>query len=665
MKSFISIEAKNGAIIVLILLPILTFIVIFLILFGDQSFNPDSAPYWRRAFLTSTLIWGALVVIITEGLSLVSGLTRVWVGVSWAIVVLALFLYGVMKGNFQRSFSRIKQIQVQLTLIEWIVVIGMVMIIIALGVVAWIAPANTTDSLLYHMPRIAHWIQQSNLNHYPTAYLHQLWASNYSEMTILNLWTLWSSDQPANMGQWFALVGSLIGVSAITGLLGAGLRGQLLSAAFALSIPMGILQATSTQTDFVTAFWLVCLMYFVVLSKKRELEFLDWLSLALALGLGLLTKATYYPSVLPILIWFFLPRFRTHGFWKTFLHGLAIAAVALILNLGLWIRNLVSFGGPLGPRGAIDSHVGFALVPQVWISEILKKVALHYVSPWESVNAYVSNAVEAILRFLGVEFVEFRPLWSWNHEDLAGNPFHFAILTITILIILLRWRRRSRIVFNYALVLTATFLLFSIVVQFNIYSGRLQLPIFLLGVPLVGVVFSVGFWKRIFGILAIGFLLISLPWVLFNKTRPIIGMRPFPEPLAIPCRLGCTSTGSVFTRSREDLFFANWYDLQEPITSIAEEIDASGCQKVGLRLASYNKEYLYWWTLGAPSETIRIESIFAYPELEQYSDSEFRPCAVICTTCGDRTEAFGMKLRYNRQHLSLFIGDDYIKEIDG
>ena len=108
----------------------------------------------------------------------------------------------------------------------------------------------------------------------------------------------------------------------------------------------------------------------------------------------------------------------------------------------------------------------------------------------------------------------------------------------------------------------------------------------------------------------------------------------------------------------------NWPEFQEPITIIAEKIKTSQCKMIGLRLDTVDREYLYWWTLDAPNEHTRIEAISTYPELEKYLDPSFKPCAVICTTCGDRTEAFGLKLRYNRQLLSLYMGDGYSGEID-
>jgi hypothetical protein len=45
--------------------------------------------------------------------------------------------------------------------------------------------------------------------------------------------------------------------------LGANQTGQLIAAVFVATIPMGILQASSTQNDYVLSFWLICFVYFI------------------------------------------------------------------------------------------------------------------------------------------------------------------------------------------------------------------------------------------------------------------------------------------------------------------------------------------------------------------------------------------------------------------
>jgi hypothetical protein len=650
---------------VLIALQIISFVVLFIYSLDRHHSDAESGTDWRGSFLIASLLWGVLVVVITEGLSLLNAITRPWVTGAWLVALFIIIWLGLRRGIFQKLVTRFRLQRLPFTSLEWSAIIGMGLILVILAVIAWIAPPNTSDSLLYHMARIAHWVQQSNLGHFPTAYLTQLWASPFAEMSILNLQILWGSDQPANMIQLFSLIGAVLGVSAISKLLGANRKGQFLSAAFTISIPMGILQATSTQTDFVTAFWLICLVYFVILSKRKSVTALERNCIGLSTGLGMLTKGTFYPLALPILLWYFLPSLNAWGIRRSLREGISFAAIILLINIGFWGRNIASFDGPLGPRDAIDSHTELSFHPGNWLSNILHHVAQNYASPWEDFNDGIASSINAIDTLIGVEEGEFKLVWAWNQEDFAGNPLHISSLILLILVyVLFRRKINSSGLKEYLWIFFASFLLFAIVIHSSRFSTRLQLPILVLGAPAFGVILSRLELERLNSVLLIGLLSISFPWVLFNSSRPIIAMRQGPEPWAIPCTFGCTRTGSIFFRSREDLIFANWPELQEPITNIAENVVSSGCQRVGLRLDSHDMEYLFWWSLGAPSKFLRVESISTFPELETFLDPSFNPCALICTTCGYRTEAFGLELSYNRQLLSLFLGDGFTEEID-
>ena len=52
---------------------------------------------------------------------------------------------------------------------------------------ALIYPPNSPDSLSYHMPRVMHWIQNNNVEYYPTSIPRQLFVSPFSEFVILHL----------------------------------------------------------------------------------------------------------------------------------------------------------------------------------------------------------------------------------------------------------------------------------------------------------------------------------------------------------------------------------------------------------------------------------------------------------------------------------------------
>jgi hypothetical protein len=649
---------------VLIALPIAVFVVITILLHSHRSDLRQGAG-WCVSLLLATIIWGTLLIGITEGLSLFKAITRSNVAVLWSIALAALILVGRRKGSFRLFVSSLKKRGNWRLPDEWPIVIAMGAILAALGLIAWIAPPNTTDSLLYHLARVAHWIQGSSLAHYPTAYQHQLWAPPFTEMSVLNLLILWGNDQPVNMVQWFSLLGSIIGVTAVAKLIGGKLRGQFLTTAFTISIPMAILQATSTQTDLVTGYWLICSVYLVLLSKVRSLSGFEEIALGLSVGLGFLTKGTFYPLVLPIMAWYFFPILKGKEIKVVTRRGITMGVLVLLLNGGFWLRNISTFDGPLGPKEAISQHTELSLDPGGWISTVLRHIARNFASPSAGANEMIASAVDSIQSILGITREKFTLIWAWNQEDYAGSPIHLIVLIGVIVgALILSRRMKAQLLKEYTWVYIGSALLFGIVVQASLFSNRLQLPVFIMGAPLAGVILSQLKSKRLNNLLIIGFLILSIPWVLFNSTRPVIAMRPGQEPWGMPCVFGCTRTGSVFFRSREDLIFANWPEFQVPIMTIADRIESDGCKQVGLALDSRDREYLFWWSLDALDNGIDLQSITTVPDLEKYLDPTYAPCAVICTICRFRTEAFGLDLGYNRQLLSLFLGDGFKPVMD-
>jgi hypothetical protein len=160
--------------------------------------------------------------------------------------------------------------------------------------------------------------------------------------------------------------------------------------------------------------------------------------------------------------------------------------------------------------------------------------------------------------------------------------------------------------------------------------------------------------------IVIGLLLAAVPYVLFNRTRPLIAMRPVREPFTIPCYLGCTS-GTILNESPTTILFANWIQYRQPYSDAAKLVLASGCQDVGLRLDSHDLEYSFWWLLNAPQSGIHLESLDTYPRLQRYVDPIFEPCAILCTICGDKSTLLNLNLVGDFNSVRVYMGDDYQK----
>ena len=123
---------------------------------------------------------------------------------------------------------------------------------------------------------------------------------------------------------------SLVGVSVIARQLGAGPRGQLLSAFVCATIPMGIMQASTTQNDHVAALWLVCLTSALLAIGSHSGPF-PVLGAGASLGLALLTKGTANVFALPFVL-VFLSMGRDRPVSRKLQQGLVIGLCALALN---------------------------------------------------------------------------------------------------------------------------------------------------------------------------------------------------------------------------------------------------------------------------------------------------------------------------------------------
>jgi hypothetical protein len=220
------------------------------------------------------MLWGLVVVATTEVLSLFRALSLPALTVLW---VLASISVGV--GVWRRRAELVRRRPTSPGRKWWIwalVASPVVAVVATTGVIATVAPPNTYDSMAYHMARVAHWMADGTIAHYPTSLLRQLYLPPQSEFAVLQLQMLSGSDHLANLVQWFSMVGSVVGASLIAQQLGAPARGQVLASILVATLPMGILQASSTQTDYVLSLWLTCSVSLALAFVQRS----DWRSAA-------------------------------------------------------------------------------------------------------------------------------------------------------------------------------------------------------------------------------------------------------------------------------------------------------------------------------------------------------------------------------------------------
>jgi hypothetical protein len=471
--------------------------------------------------------------------------------------------------------------------------------------------------MTYHLARVAHWVSNGSVEHYPTPVLRQLHQAPGAEYVVAHLQLLSGGDRFAALVQWFALLGCLAGVSLIAKRLGGGRSAQLLAPLLAATVPMVVLQASSTQNDLVAALWLVVLADAVLRLQVRPPpahthSHAAWLSLGGALGLALLTKGTCYLYALPFLLWLGIALIRRRSFHA--FKPLPIAVVLVVaLNAGPWVRNLRTYGSPLGPGREGGAHyLNQDLSAKSAFSGVVRNLALHYGAVERPFNDRSTASVVAFLKALGIDAndrrttfkdLEFRIPDLSTHEDWAGNPLHATVFIVSFMVAasLGIARRKSdgqwKEVALYALSCAAAFALFASLVQWQLWHSRLHTPVFILFTPVAGRLLGGIRWRAAHVAAAILLTAAAIPWALSNVSRPLFPMDRF------------TRNSSVFTLARKDQYFINAGQNRDGYERAARCILDAGCRSIGVLAEDEVWEYPLWAYLSGPGKELRLEHL--------------------------------------------------------
>src|SRR3984893_12907260 len=262
---------------------------------------------WRASFLIAGTLWGVWVVGTTELLSLRSLLTRGAVASSWLLACILAWTFVVTRSRPRESShppsslrGSAQIVEQRLSGLDGALLAGLSAMLLLLAIVAFFAPPDTWDAMQYNMPRVVMWIENRSVHFYPTIDYQQLMMSPWAEYAMTNLTLLQGGDRLVNLVEWFAFLGSVIGVSLIARELGAGARGQILAAVVCGTIPQAILAATSTKPDVAVSFWIVASCFFL-LRWKSAATWTNALLAGAAIGLATLTEGTAF-ILLPAIV---------------------------------------------------------------------------------------------------------------------------------------------------------------------------------------------------------------------------------------------------------------------------------------------------------------------------------------------------------------------------
>jgi hypothetical protein len=572
------------------------------------------------AVLTGALVWTAMAVAMAEALGAMGALATGPLAATWAGLMV------LCAARIALRWRRVPVAQASGTITSSpseerggtagpggrravvLLIMGIAALLVITAAIALMAPPNTWDSHTYHLARVDHWEQNRGLAHYPTAINRQLVSAPLAEILIAHLRLLSDGDRLANMVQWLAQAGSLVAVARIAAALGLPVLGQVVAAVVAATLPMGILQSTSTQNDLVTAFFLaVAAGYALRWRARARIEDAGWFGLAV--GLAVLTKGTAYFYALPLGL--AAVTVRVPG--RRLATALVLAAMAAAApNLPAWSRNAMWFGTPIGPQyGVAQTAPGVGAT----VSVLLRSAASHLMTPVPVINHMTENVVLGLHEVLGLDpddpdttfpQSKFELSPSIFDENQAGNGLHIVLIGCAFAILLAQRRSLPPGAVAHALVVAGSMLIFSALLRWQPWVSRLHLPFFVLAAPLVALAaarVAGGRWQARLGW---GLLLAAIPWLLFNISRPV-WFAPLAPWLA-------RATPEVWTGDRDRLLFARRPELLPLFVEVADDLKARGVHAVALMTGEDSWEHPLWALLRDRfAARPRIEHVCAAP----------------------------------------------------
>jgi hypothetical protein len=613
---------------------------------------------WRLSWMLACAAWSALLVFIIESVSSLSALDARTVIAAWTIACFcscgtAVWLTWQRKAVIRSTPGSCLREAYEEWRQRWpldakLLITATGGLVAALGVIAVTTPTTNWDSLTYHLPRVMHWIQQKSVDHFPTNNTCQIEYGPWSAFATMTLHLLWGSDRLDNLGQWFAMLTCVIVASFIAELLARSppsppIRHRISAFASFLvaTLPIGVVESITTQNDYVVTCWLSGLTCLLMMLWHEPTNAWYAGGAAGALALGVFTKATMFIYAAPVgmafLLWWLL---RLHDNRLRVRLALIFTLALLVINTPHWMRNYAVFGSPLGSREIVSTQRNKNVSVSGTFSNVLRNLALQTNTGIRPLTDALNASLFWLHRFTGRELDD--PDTTFHSgtfgvpdrflvfDGYACNFYHLALM-VTAGAILLRNPKRRRLLLGCFAIVATGFVLFCAMLRWQMWHGRIHIAWLTLLMPWTSAILADTLPRWLGGVVAAGILFFSVICLLHNASRPVFN--------------------SDFTRMpREQQYLATMApQFYEPLARAANDIVASRCERLGIRLGYDDPEYALWILLRNRGFRGRIDHYHADNETARIATAHAEPCIVVASDSllsGSWTNAFRQAKSY-------------------
>jgi hypothetical protein len=624
--------------------------VLWLLIVGHRQRLGLGALSVRGALVVAFLMFEVLLLVITEVTSIGGHFTSFTVGVGWGILLLLLLisarpLFVRLFTRWARSSGQRPTIRAGLRILGieqvlwWTAILAVFGILAAIG---WLYPPNNSDSMVYHLARVEHWIQNGSVAPYATHYLAQIELSPLHEYNLAHLHLLFGSDRLDGFVQLFAALICVIGASEMARLLGGSRWVQTAAAVLCITIPSGVLEATSTENNYFAAAIGVALLLLLMAWKVGR----GWIPRAVGIGfaggLVVLAKGTLLaligPGAVVLALLALRKEWRARGGAVALRRCLAAGIIAIACAVAVAgpfeLQNVQLFGSVLGPvsQSTVSTHLGPGAAaaniirstagnfldgggPGGFQTDFFKVVLQPLQAAFSRLGVSPTDQNYAVGTLLDAFTVHANSIYS-RTEEYSANPWHVLLLLLTgigLVVAVGRGRRELRTPLVLAVGLCCGYLFFTATVKWGMFNVRYQLPLVVAWCPLIALVLrGVG---RVAGRLVLVALLVACtPQLLDNAERsllhPTYNFSSDLAPYFHPAVLGGDSGAPA------------------AYESVTDSIAQSSCRKVGLANLVFI-EYPLWVGVHDDGWMGTIEDVDVMNESQRLEVHDYQPCAWI------------------------------------
>lgn len=568
----------------------------FICLFFSIGILIKSAKNKKELVLDTVLVFCGLVVLITELLSLFDALNYQTILLSWTVVSGLNLLYLCAKqatvkafySNLKLELKDVYQKVKAIKLYEKCLLFSVLIILLLVFVQGIIYPPNNADSITYHLGRIPSWISHQSVEHYPTGVIRQIYQPPFAEYVIMHFNILTRTDLLSGTVQYSFLLFTVVALVGIIETFGLSISYRVLGIFLALTIPEVVLQASSTQNDLVVSFFVILSFYFAIKSIK-EFTIHNAFFFGLAVGLGILTKATAYIYILPVILIFgvtMLTKVFASKNYKYLWYSLFAAFVFLVLNTGFYYRNYQLTSNLLGvDKKEYSAYSNEKMNGELLLSSMIKNAGNHvgllHLKPLSVITA---KSILKLHQFMGIDIndpannyfrdIPYSTLYFPAHQDLAPNFIQLILILISLSVIIIQMLKGKTDLLVRLLLLTILFqwTLFCFYLKYQPYHTRLHTPMFLLSVPLI--CYAVSIVSKNFKTL-----LYALTPVIFGYALMIVFSN-----MNMPYN-------NTMVKSRYQKYFISKFFLYDEYSAVNKATKAAGYKNIGLIMEDEAWEY--------------------------------------------------------------------------